>query len=146
MKMKAKVRIHRFMTTRALIAALALAGSAFGAWAADMLGEPTMSSEKGGASQTLFAPDTAELFLQVDLTGVASGSTLTCTWIAEDTHGAAPANFKIAATDFKVGSIDNEGDCSVSKPNAGWPVGTYRVDLAVNGQTIKNAKFSVAQQ
>ena len=144
--MIAKVRIRRFMATRALIAALALGGAAFGAWAADMLGEPTISAEKGGASQTTFAPDSAELFLQVGLTGVASGSTLTCTWIAEDTHGAAPANFKIAATDIKIGSIDNVGDCSLSKPNAGWPVGTYRVDLAVNGQTIKNAKFSVARQ
>ena len=144
--MTVKLSVGRFMTTRALIAALALAGSAFGAWAADMNGEPSISSEKGGASQTTFAPDTAALFLQVDLTGVASGSTLTCIWIAEDTHGAAPANFKIAATDFKVGSIDNEADCSLSKPNAGWPVGTYRVDLAVDGQTIKNAKFSVARQ
>ena len=143
--MKAKVRLRRFVATRSLIAAMALASSAFGAWAADMLGEPTISSEKGGASQAAFAPDTAALFLQVDLTGVASGSTLTCTWIAEDTHGAAPANFKIAATDFKVGSIDNTADCSLSKPNAGWPVGTYRVDLAVDGQTIKNAKFSVAR-
>jgi hypothetical protein len=146
MKMTVKVRIHRSITTRALIAALALAASAFGVWAADMLGEPIISSEKGGASQSTFAPDTAALFLQVDLTGVASGSTLTCTWIAEDTHGAAPANFKIAATDFKVGAIDNEGDCSLSKPNSGWPIGTYRVDLAVNGQMVKNAKFSVAQQ
>ena len=144
--MIAKVHIRRFMATRALIAALALGCAALGAWAADMLGEPTISAEKGGASQTTFAPDTAELFLQVALTGVASGSTLTCTWIAEDTHGAAPANFKIAATDIKIGAIDNVGDCSFSKPNAGWPVGTYRVDLAVNGQTIKNAKFSVARQ
>lgn len=144
--MNARVRLRQFMATRSLIATMALAGSAFGAGAADMLGVPTISSEKGGASQTAFAPDTAKLFVQVDLTGVASGSTLTCTWIAEDTHGAAPANFKIAATDFKVGLIDNEGDCSLSRPNAGWPIGTYRVDLAVDGQTVKNAKFSVAQQ
>ena len=143
--MIANVRMRRLLPTRALIAALALAGAAFGAWAADMLGEPTISAQKGGASQTTFAPDTAELFLHVALTGVASGSTLTCTWIAEDTHGAAPANFKIAATDIKIGLIDNVGDCSFTKPNAGWPVGTYRVDLAVNGQTIKNAKFSVAR-
>lgn len=144
--MKVKARIHRLMTTRALMAALALAGAAYGAWAADMLGEPKLSSEKDGASQSIFAPDATEIFLHVDLTGVASGSTFTCSWIAEDTHGAAPANFKIAATDFKVGAIDNVADCSVSKPNAGWPVGAYRVDLAVNGQTIKNAKFSVAKQ
>jgi hypothetical protein len=145
MKMTMKVRLHRPMTARALIAALALAGAASGAGAADMLGKPTMSAEKDGAAQTNFAPDTAGIFLQVDLTGVASGSTLTCTWIAEDTHGAAPANFKIAATDFKVGAIDNVGNCSMTKPNAGWPVGTYRVDLAVDGQPIKNVKFSVAQ-
>ena len=37
----------------------------------------------------------------------------------------------------------NNVDFNMSKPNAGWPVGDYRVDLFINGKPTGNAKFQV---
>jgi hypothetical protein len=99
-------------------------------------------SEDGSAMQS-FAPDTAQIFLHAGLVDVASGSKLGSTWIAEDTGGAAPANFKIDSVEVTAGALTNVTTFSLSKPNAGWPVGTYRVDLSIDGKPAGSAHFKV---
>jgi hypothetical protein len=34
-------------------------------------------------------------------------------------------------------------DGNLSKPTSGWPVGTYRVDLSVDGVVLKSLDFEV---
>src|SRR5438445_9207412 len=84
------------------------------------------ATEHAEQTQTTFSQDTANIFLSADLTdAVASGSKLTVSWISVDSGGAAPANYKIDEVSFEIGMIDNNVDSSMSKPDAGWPVGTY---------------------
>ena len=34
---------------------------------------------------------------------------------------------------------------SLSKPNAGWPVGKYRVDLSIDGKVVGTAHFKISK-
>src|SRR5262245_21654834 len=74
---------------------------------------------------------------------VPSGSKLTVAWISVDSGGAAPANYKIDEVSFDVGMIDNHVDASLSKPNNGWPVGTYQVEIIVDGTVEETVPFAV---
>ena len=74
---------------------------------------------------------------------VASGSKLTVSWISVDSGGVAPANYKIDEASFEIGKIENHIDASISKPDAGWPVGTYQVQIAVDGTMKEAVDFSV---
>ncbi len=49
-------------------------------------------------------------------------------WVAVKTD-AAPANYKIDAATLTIDNAQEEVTFSLSKPTAGWPVGTYQVEL-----------------
>jgi len=102
------------------------------------------SNDDGDESMEVFAPDTAKIFLKAELVDVPSGAKLTGTWIAEKTD-AAPPDFKIDSVDLTVGALTNVATFSLSKPNAGWPTGDYRVELAIDGKPATTAHFKVAK-
>jgi hypothetical protein len=131
-----------FVTTVfALLTALSLSAPAHAAPLENII----LSSTEGAAeSQSTFATDTAKLYLSATITDeVHSGSKLAVAWIAVDSGGVAPPNYKIDEVSFDVGLIDNRLDASLSKPNNGWPVGTYQVDIIVDGKVEETVPFSV---
>lgn len=101
-----------------------------------------LSDEKDGAAKQVFTPTTPKIFLRAKLTGMPRGTKLKAAWIAEKTK-VAPPNYQIDATELTVGMIDNRADFSLSKPNAGWPPGDYRVDLSANGKVVNDVRFKV---
>jgi hypothetical protein len=123
---------------------LTLAGLAGPAAAAGFENIILSASEGAEATETVFAQDTPKLFLSADITDeVASGSKLVVAWISVDSGGVAPPNYKIDEVSFDVGLIDNRLDASLSKPNAGWPVGTYQVQMIVDGTVEETVDFEV---
>ncbi|KAI9034606.1 hypothetical protein DFJ74DRAFT_700985 [Hyaloraphidium curvatum] len=82
--------------------------------------------------------------------GLAGRSRIAATWIAVDVGDAAPPNTVIATTEKPLAvpaGRDAEwfsGNFSMSRPNAGWPAGKYRVDIAVDGEPAASAAFSVS--
>ena len=59
-----------------------------------------------------------------------------------DSHGVAPANYKIDEVNFTI-TNENIITSTLTKPTNGWPVGTYRVDLAVDGTVVGSIDFEV---
>jgi hypothetical protein len=112
-------------------------------WAAPHFEDIVVSDEKGGDAAESFAPDTAKIFLRAHMADIANGSKITAAWIAVDTNGVAPANYKIDSAEFVAGALTNTIDTNMSKPNKGWPVGKYRVDLSVDGKPAGTARFTV---
>src|SRR5690348_11207995 len=90
-------------------------------------GESTLSTSKGSASsQTVFQPQTPKIVFEVELVDMPNGTVVRADWIAEDTQ-AAPPNYKIDSSEITASSLVNTATFSLSKPNAGWPVGKYRI-------------------
>ena len=102
-----------------------------------------LSDAKDGTPKQVFGPTTAKIYLKAKLTDVPSGAKLKGAWIAEKTK-VAPPNYQIDATELKVGTLMNRVDFSLSKPNAGWPVGDYRVDLSINDKVVQSVKFKIS--
>jgi hypothetical protein len=102
-----------------------------------------LSDEEDGSPMEAFAPDTDKIFLHAGLIDTPAGTKLTSTWIAEDTNGVAPANYKIDSVDLTVAPPINVATFSLSKPTSGWPVGSYRVDLFIDGKAAGTMHFKV---
>jgi hypothetical protein len=92
-------------------------------------------------AQEHFSTDAAKVVLHVELLDIPEGVKLGATWVAEKTS-VAPPNFRIDTAET-VAEGTNEASFSMTKPDAGWPVGVYRVDLSIGGATVKSARFSV---
>ena len=130
----------RLLATVAAFSALAL--FVVPAEAAGFTNVVLSTTKDDTTSQTNFPADTPALYVSADLVDVASTSKITFSWISVDSHGAAPANYVIDKVDLDVG-VNNHVDSQLSKPTAGWPVGTYRVDLAIDGAVADTVPFSI---
>lgn len=138
-------------TARAMgcAAAFVLAG-ALGAFHATKVraGEPRfenllLSDAKEGAAKKVFTANTPRVVLTARLADVPSGSKLKSVWIAEKTKVASP-NYEIDKTELTGGGAINRVTFSLSRPNAGWPSGDYRLELFINGKPAGTVRFSVA--
>jgi hypothetical protein len=127
-----------------LLLSLALfALSAGAAHAGDHIGRTALVvGDDGTEVQAVFAPDTPKIVLHVELKGAEAGAKVEAAWIAVKTD-AAPANYKIDAVSTTLDSTLDEATFDLSKPTAGWPVGTYQVELTYNGTAEKTVPFSV---
>lgn len=89
--------------------------------------------------QSAFGPDTAKIVLGLQVRGVKAGDKLTATWIAEKTD-LAPPNFEITSSAIPLGASEFVS-ASLSKPNAGWPAGRYRVELKLNDGPVEFRQY-----
>jgi hypothetical protein len=109
-------------------------------------GQTAFSLQNGTSAQTVFAPDAPTIVLHAEVQDMPKGAKIAADWIAVKTD-VAPANYKIdsAAIEIDKDIASDEASFSLSRPNAGWPVGDYRVDLSINGKVAKSAPFKVAK-
>jgi len=132
--MKAKI-------VAAIIAALVVVAPAL---AADTsIGRTALTLPDSTNAVTTFKSDAPKIVLHVEILDTSKGTKIGAEWIAEKTS-AAPPNYRIDGSEL---TLDGEVEATflLSKPDAGWPVGTYRVDLSVNGEKAKSVAFQVAE-
>lgn len=73
----------------------------------------------------------------------------TTAWIAEETGGAAPPNYTIATKEVDLSGEDLKNATSVTvtgtltRPTKGWPKGSYRIDVQMDGKVVASKKFSI---
>jgi hypothetical protein len=114
------------------------------AYAADPhLGRTAFSLENAHNSQETFKSDTAKIVLHAEILDSKKGTQVGGQWIAVDTNGATPPNYKIdsASSTMDVGAT--EAALSLGKPNTDWPTGKYRVDLSIDGKLAGSTSFMI---
>ena len=105
-------------------------------WAAGFENIIVSTEKDADTTQDSFAPDTPKIFVSADLTeAVPAGSKVNIAWISVDSGGAAPPNYKIDEV--------NHVDSALTKPNSGWPVGTYKIEFSVDGKPMESVGFAV---
>jgi len=113
-------------------------------WAAGFENIIVSTEKDADTTQDSFAPDTPKIFVSADLTeDVPAGSKVNIAWISVDSGGAAPPNYKIDEVNLDITSIINHVDSALTKPNSGWPVGTYKIEFSVDGKPMESVGFVV---
>jgi hypothetical protein len=91
---------------------------------------------------TQFAPDVPKIFCTWVARGVDGDTAVRGVWIAEDVGDVAPANYKIDEATLKIPG-NATGTFSLSKPNNGFPIGKYRVEIYLGDDLAKTIPFTV---
>ncbi|RUW87210.1 MAG: hypothetical protein EOS71_30045 [Mesorhizobium sp.] len=132
------------MKSALVLAIAALAAVSFGmpAQAAGFANIILSATKDGATPQSSFPVDTPVIYVSADLVDIAPTSKITFSWVSVDSHGVAPENYTIDKVDLDVGA-NNQADSQLTKPAAGWPAGTYRVDLAIDGTVEDSVPFSI---
>ncbi len=113
------------------------------AYAGDVKVESVIAVDGDTKPATSFASDTPKLFAFFRSTGTEKGDKLRAVWIAEDVGDAAPANTKIDEVTVTGTKDDFEGAFSLSKPDKGWPVGKYKVQIYDEDELVTTVKFTI---
>jgi uncharacterized protein involved in high-affinity Fe2+ transport len=128
---------------RAAVFTAAIASTS-AAWASGFENIIISNTKDADETQTTLPANSAAIYLSAHVADdIDSGSKITVSWIAVDTNGVAPANYKIDEASFDIGSLENHVDASLSKPNAGFPVGKYEAVLSVDGKVLETVDFSI---
>jgi uncharacterized RDD family membrane protein YckC len=91
-------------------------------------------SRTSDVNRTSFSPQTQEIFVRFMLADVPPGSQLRAVWVAEQAAGIPSGQTLDDTTSSDAGGTQSQGVFSYPRPPNGWPLGTYRVDLFLNGQ------------
>jgi len=122
-------------------------------WAAEgriakaVLGTNSTENHETVNASDEFEPDTEQIVCVWKAEGVEPGSHVRSVWIAEDTRGAAPANYKIlestviATTAAK--EFNKSGTFTATRPTKGWPIGRYRVEIYLEDQLAATVPFTI---
>ena len=118
--------------------------SASVALAADVKVDVTMATDDEGESPTTaFGTDTPKLFALFKTEGLQEGGKIRSVWIAEDVGDAAPKETKIDEKTLDAKGDTDDGVFALSKPDKGWPVGKYRLEIYVDDKLVTTTKFTI---
>ncbi len=116
------------------------------AQASGIITEVTMA--KGVKGEQMEPQDPTDVFGQKDtfhavtkIENAPANTTFKATWYAVDVGEAADPNTQIDSTE-----ITSEGSRYLDfnlTPNSGWPTGSYRVEISVNGKLDQVVEFTV---
>jgi uncharacterized RDD family membrane protein YckC len=137
----------------ALLAALAVAvGGVVGGFALrgplPAAGAPRYASllltddPNSNVARTEFPPTTPRLFVVFTLADVPDNTTIRSVWIAENVAGVGP-NTRLDEAQLVAGGGRNQGNFSLSRPSAGFPPGSYRVELYLADRLADTLRFTV---
>ena len=126
-----------------LIAVLASIFILASAHAGDVKVESVIAVDGDTKPATSFASDTPKLYAFFRSKGTEKGDKLRGVWIAEDVGDAAPANTKIDEATITGDGDDFHGAFSLSKPNSGWPVGKYKVEIYDEDELVTTVRFTI---
>lgn len=115
-------------------------------WNGFVLGEELRAGSKTDIVKPTkkFYPNTPQVISVFKWNGDGNGHTVTVKW--KYYPQGASENMLIAETDYQV-PAGNGGasNFSLSKPDAGWPLGQYWVDYSVDGKFFHEIRFDVVQ-
>lgn len=112
----------------------------------DMTVEAVLAKDKDSEPTDVFAPDVAQIYAFFKTKGSKKGDKLRAVWIAEDVGEAAAPDTKIDEGTLTADKDDYYGAFSLSRPNKGWPLGDYRVDIYNGDQVTTSVSFIIEEE
>lgn len=139
-------RVGRIAAVLILVVALALGGFTDVVRAASQprIASAYLAEQKDGKRVSAFKPDSQFVYVMFTLADAPKGTLVRCLWFAEKVD-VVPPDYKLYEAQVRMGGggADNHGNCWISRPNNGWPVGRYRVELYVAERKGRALRFNV---
>jgi len=104
-----------------------------------------LAKDATGEMTTKFNLDAPKLYARWQASDLAKGTKLRAVWIAEDVGDVAPPNYKVDEASVVAPKPPSSGVFTLSRPNAGWPIGSYRVEIYADDTLIETLKFTIAK-
>jgi hypothetical protein len=103
-----------------------------------------LAEQKDGKRVSAFTPRSPFVYVMFTLADAPRGTLVRCLWFAEKVE-VVPPDYKLYEAQVRMGGggVDNQGNCWISRPNNGWPVGRYRVELYVAERKGRALRFNV---
>ncbi|MBC7282296.1 hypothetical protein [Hoeflea sp.] len=125
-----------------LLAALALLLLQGPGSLAQSIEDMALSDEEFGEAYDIFPSDIDTIYLDGTVTGMDGSVEISATWIAVDVAGVS-ADFAFLNLAAEITPGNDVFHFATDRPDDGWPVGDYRVDVAMNGETVETLAFSI---
>jgi hypothetical protein len=104
-----------------------------------------LAKELTGEPTTTFPPNHPKIYMRWQGEALEKGDKIRSVWIAEDVGDVAPKNYKLDEVSMTANGPRAFGTFTMTKPNKGWPVGKYHVDLYRGDQLVETLKFEIAK-
>jgi hypothetical protein len=105
------------------------------------LGTELTSTAEVNNRTTEFSPDTPNIYCVWATEGLDDATSVRGVWIAEDVGHAAAPNYEIGEATLHPPA--HSGNFALSKPDAGFPVGKYRIEIYLGADLAKTVAFTV---
>lgn len=103
-----------------------------------------LAEQKDGKRVSAFKPNSPYVYVMFSLADAPKGTLVRCLWFAEKVD-VVPPDYKLYEAEVRMGGggVNDKGNCWISRPNNGWPVGRYRVELYVAERKGRALRFNV---
>ena len=103
-----------------------------------------LAEQKDGKRVSAFTPKSPYIYVLFTLADAPRGTLVRCLWFAEKV-AVVPPDYKLYEAEVRMGGggVNNKGNCWISRPDNGWPVGLYRVELHVAQKKDRSLRFNV---
>ncbi len=119
------------------------AGTAASAPAAAATAEIMVMKEVGGSPMTVIPSDVPKVESVVKTKGAKAGQPIRIVWIAVDVGDVAPKGTKIDEVTVTAERDDSGATSSLSQPTAGWPIGSYKIEVYIADKMAGSTNFKI---
>jgi hypothetical protein len=106
--------------------------------------EASVSTSTAGASMDIISADALQIVARWRVRRPAGNAKVRAVWIAEDTGGIVPANYKVDEATAIATPPESVGTFTLSRPSDGWAAGKYRVEFYVQDALAGTARITIA--
>jgi hypothetical protein len=106
--------------------------------------QATVAADKDGEPKTVFLTNTPKIFGRWQGSTLKAGDVVRAIWIAES-FGKEERDAKITEAQVVADKPDDRGIFALARPEGGWPVGPYRLEIYVGNQLAVAVKFKIQE-
>lgn len=105
----------------------------------------SFAKDQFGKASTTFSSDTPQIYVRWQGQRLRKGGKVKAVWIAENIGEDFPQDYKVDEASAAVESQNAHGIFTLSRPEAGWAVGDYRVEFYVDDVLVVAVKLKIIQ-
>jgi hypothetical protein len=105
----------------------------------------TLATDQFGKPRTTFSSGTPQIYVRWQGQRLRKGGRVKAVWIAENIGEDFPQDYKVDEASATVESENAHGAFTLARPENGWAVGDYRVELYVDDVLVEKAKIKIVE-